>query len=193
MIDRLRHAADVAKFKADQLVRVNRVQSEISNLRREIQTMREAIASAALDLHRNGGLLHAELEQLCVVIDRLNAQIAEREAAIAAIQAELPPQLAAATTTYAATAPAIQPAAQPAPRPTRVCPHCGFGAPAHAAFCLNCGRPLPKLAAPAEPVAADQTAPARPVQPEEGTATTREFMTPATPDTTDTSDTAKGG
>jgi hypothetical protein len=189
MIDRLRHAADVAKFKADQLLRVNRVQSEISNLRREIQTMREAIASAALDLHRSGGLLHAELEQLCVVIDRLNAQIAEREAAIAAIQAELPPQLATATTTYAATAPAIQPA-QPAPRPTRVCPHCGFGAPAHAAFCPNCGRPLPKLAAPAEPVAADQTAPARPVQPEEGTATTREFMTPATPDTNDTT---KGG
>jgi hypothetical protein len=181
MLDRLRHVGDVTKFKADQLLRVNRVQSEISNLRREIQTTRDRIASAALELHRSDSLLPAEIEQLCTAVDRLNAQIMEREALIAAIQAELPPQLAVPPVTYGA------PAIQPTTRPTRACPHCGFGAPVHAAFCPNCGKALPKSAEPSAPSPADQ--PADEVQLDSNAPSTSESIPPDTLDTTDTSDT----
>lgn len=165
MLDRLRHATDVAKFKADQLLRVNRVQAEISNIRREVQVIRDQIASAALELHRSGSLQHVEIEQLCGAIDRLNAQIIERESLVAAIQAEQPP-LAAATVTYAATAPAVQPSVQATSRPTRICPHCGFGAPLHAAFCPNCGKSLPAVSEPSAPDVLDQDATAQATQPE---------------------------
>jgi hypothetical protein len=169
MLDRLRHATDVAKFKADQLLRVNRVQAEISNARREVQVVRDQIASAALELHRGGSLQHAEIEQLCVAIDRLNALISEREALVVAIQAEQPPTTTA-TVTYAATASAIQPAvqsaAQPPIRPTHACPHCGFGAPLHAAFCPSCGKALPAVTEPSTPDSIDQDTTAQATQPE---------------------------
>lgn len=83
MLDRIRHAADVAKFKADQMMRINRLQGEISNLRREIQAVREKIADAVVGLHQKSLLSHQELEDLCVAIDGLNAQIAEKEVQIA--------------------------------------------------------------------------------------------------------------
>ena len=57
MLDRLRHATDVTKFKAAQLLRVNRVQGEIANIRRKVQLARDRIAAAALELHRVGSPL----------------------------------------------------------------------------------------------------------------------------------------
>ena len=160
MLDRLRHATDLTKFKADQLLRVNRVQGEIGTIRREIQLTRDQIAGAALELHRAQSPLPEAIEQLCIAVDRLNAQIMEREGIIAAIQAEPPPQMNATSTTpqpmhYAAS---VQSAATAIARPAQACPHCGFGAPLQATFCPNCGKPLPKPSAPAEsPMAESQT------------------------------------
>ena len=138
IFDRLKHGVDVTKFKADQLLRVNRVQGEIGDLRREIFGVREKIADAVIDLHKQNTLSHSELEDLCIAIDKVDAQIAEKEALIANIRSEVPPQPVA-----------YPPSAIPATS-TTPCPNCHFNAPVGAAFCPNCGKPIP---APPEIVA----------------------------------------
>lgn len=155
MLDRLRHATEVTKFKADQLLRVNRVQGEIGTIRREVQLTRDRIAGAAIELHRNGQVLPIEIEQLCIAVDRLNAQIMEREGIIVAIQAEPPPQLVAATASQPMQYGAASVQSATVARPAQACPHCGFGAPLQATFCPNCGKALPKPSAPAEPPTTD--------------------------------------
>lgn len=183
MFDRLRYATEVTKFKADQLLRVNRVQGEIANLRREIQLVRDRIAGAVLELRRSGQVLPTEVEQLCLEIDRLNAQIAEREALIAAIQAEPPPQMPLSTSQSYQTLAAQSPTGSDI-RPTRPCPYCGFRAPLQAAFCPHCGKALPKLP---EPVAPDSSK--QPTSPAVVPDMTDSTSATDTADTTDTSHT----
>jgi rRNA maturation endonuclease Nob1 len=125
ILDQLRRGVDTAKFKADQLMRINRVQGEIGNIRREIQATREKIANAAIELHQKSALSHQELEGLCIAIDGLSAQIAEKEAQIGSIRAEMPPQ------SYVA-------------KSVNPCPNCYFDVPIGAAFCPNCGKAMPQ-------------------------------------------------
>jgi len=142
ILDQFRRGVDVAKFKADQLMRINRVQGEVGDLRREIQGVREKIATAAIELHKQGPLSYPGLEELCAAIDRIEAQIVEKEALIARIRAEVPPQ--ATPPTLVSSANSVNP-----------CPHCGFDAPVGAAFCPNCGKSIPAAseAAGVEPAA----------------------------------------
>ena len=84
VFDRLKHGVDVTKWKADQLLRINRVQNEIIDLRREITGVRDKVAAAVIDLHKKSALAHPELEELCLAIDKIEAQIGEKEAQIAA-------------------------------------------------------------------------------------------------------------
>ena len=136
LMDNLKRGVDVAKFKADQLMRVNRVQGEVSNLRRDIQGVREKIANAVVQLHKQNALAHPELEEMCGTIDQFEAQIAEKEAQIAAIKAEVPPQ---------SPAPASPGYTTPVPTgATAICPNCQASMPVGAAFCTNCGKPLPQ-------------------------------------------------
>ncbi len=92
VLDQLKRGVDTARSKADQLLRVNRVQREIKSIRGEIQAAREKIADGVMELHAKGDLSHQELEDLCAQIDGLNAQITEKEAHIASIRAETPPE-----------------------------------------------------------------------------------------------------
>jgi predicted nucleic acid-binding Zn-ribbon protein len=92
ILDQLRRGVDTARSKADQMMRINRVQGEIKGIQREIQAVREKIADGVLDLHQQGALSHQELEDLCVEIDGFNTQIAEKEAQITNIRAETPPE-----------------------------------------------------------------------------------------------------
>jgi len=139
LLDQLRHGVDVTKFKADQALRINRVQNEIGGLRREILGVREKIANAVLQLHKQNALSHPELEEMCASIDQIELRIAEKEAQINSIRAEVPPQ------TVRSSTPVSQPSA-PSISGTLLnpCPHCMFDAPVGAAFCPNCGKPIPQ-------------------------------------------------
>lgn len=130
MMDRLRRATDVAKFKADQLLRINNARGEILALNRSTQVLRDKIAADALDLYSQGTLTQPELKALCEEVDHLRARIAEKEVAIAAIEAELPPQ---SRTLDGAV------------QPRRTCLACGMHAPVQAVFCPGCGQALPAL------------------------------------------------
>jgi len=92
ILDQLRRGIDSARFKADQMMRVNRVKGEIKDIRAEIQAARDKIADGVIELHQQGALSNQELEDLCATIDGLNAQIAEKETQVASIQAETPPE-----------------------------------------------------------------------------------------------------
>lgn len=138
ILDHLRRGVDSAKFKTDQLLRINRLQVEIGDIKREIQVTREKIASAVLELHQKGALSHQELENLCAAIDRYNGMITEKEVKIASVRAEQPQQ----TLSYA-----VQPA--------NPCPKCRFDVPTGAAFCPNCGAAMPAAVNPETPASID--------------------------------------
>jgi hypothetical protein len=134
ILDQLKRSIDVAKFKTDQFMRINRIQSEVGNLRLEIKGIHEKIANAVVELHKQGALSHAELDDLCRAIDRVEARIAEREAQIAAIRAESgPPDSVTVTVTDKLGAPVI---------PINPCPNCHQEIPTGAAFCVHCGKPM---------------------------------------------------
>lgn len=139
IMDQFKRGVDKAKFEADRLVRINRVQNEIGNVKREIFSVREKIAAAVIEHHKQGELLHTDLEELCATIDQFELQIAEKDAQIAAIRAEALPQMPSTQTT-----PAITGSAQGTTTgPVNLCPHCGFAAPGGAVFCPNCGKQIP--------------------------------------------------
>ena len=89
--DRFKQGVDTAKFKADQMLRANRVQSEINDVRREISAIRENIVNTVIQLHKQNTLTQVELEQLCASVDQKESLIAEKEALVASIKAESMP------------------------------------------------------------------------------------------------------
>ena len=124
---------EIAKWKADQLVRINKVQGEISKLKSEVNSAHDQIAHAVLDMRQRGEALPPEVEAACASVDALQAQIAEHEAQLAAINAEQAPG--------AQPAPAAAPVPTPvaAPAAMKTCPSCHNSVPFAAGFCPNCG------------------------------------------------------
>ena len=127
LVDRMKHGVDVTKFKADQVLRVRRVESEINELRRQISDVRAQIASTTLALYDQAALQNPELQKLCRAIDDLKAQIATKESLIEAIRAEEAP---------------ISP--QISYQPVNPCPKCYAEIPPGTTFCTNCGYRLPQ-------------------------------------------------
>jgi DNA-directed RNA polymerase subunit RPC12/RpoP len=134
IFDRLKHGVDLTKFKADQLLHINRIKGEIDVLLQDTAQIQKRIAAKTLELHQAGNLAIPELEKFCLEIDSINRQIREKEAQIAAIRAEEAPQYVPPQT-YQAVNP---------------CPTCGFDIPLSASFCPNCGYSV-KSSPPATP------------------------------------------
>ncbi|MDO8970476.1 MAG: zinc ribbon domain-containing protein [Saprospiraceae bacterium] len=152
MFDRLKQAANETKFKADQMLRVQRVQNDIAGVNQQMSAMRDRIGGRALELHRQGALAMgvAELEELCASVDTLFAQIGQKEAQIAAIKAEHPPTGATPAPQPGfqqqqgfPQQPGFQQQPQYAPPPPQVamktCPNCQAAVPGPAMFCTTCG------------------------------------------------------
>jgi hypothetical protein len=155
MFDRIKQGANLAKFKADQLLREQRVQNEIGGVNQQLNAMKDRIAVVVLDLHKNQPLGMPELDDLCAQADALMAQIAQKEAQIAAIRAEQAPQAAPPPPAYGTQPgyppqPAYVPPPQAAPA-VKPCPNCNASVPVAAMFCTSCGYSF--QAAPAAPVA----------------------------------------
>jgi hypothetical protein len=177
MFDRLKQAANETKFKADQLLRVQRVQNEIAGVHQQLSAMRDRIGGRVLEMHQQGALGVPELEEMCAGADALVAQIAQKEAQIAAIKAEQPPMGAAPAPQpgypqqgfsqqqqgfppqqgfqqpgYPPQQPQQPQYAPPQPQVAmKTCPNCQAAVPAPVMFCTTCGfnfQQAPAAAAP---------------------------------------------
>ncbi len=124
LFDRFKHGVDVTKFKADQLMRINRIQGDIGSIKQDISRIYSKIAVTAIELHKNSTLTNPELVDLCTLIDQLNKDILEKESMIAAIRQEENPQFVLSANQY---------------NPINPCPKCNFDVPMDAEYCPNCG------------------------------------------------------
>ena len=167
MFDRIKKEANIAKFKAEQLMHVQGVQNEIATINQQVSGVKDRIAGKVLELRQNGPLGIPDLDELCASIEGLQAQIAQKEAQINAIRAEQAPQSGAPAPQQGF---APQPAAYPPqpgypPQPvapaaaTKACPNCQTAVPAAAIFCTSCGYNFQQAPAAPEPAKATQTCP----------------------------------
>ena len=168
MFDRFKQTANIAKFKAEQLLHVQGVQNEIATINQQINGEKDRIAGKVLELRQNGPLGIPDIDELCASIEGLQAQITQKEAQINAIRAEQPPQSGApAPQPGYAPQPAYppQPGYPPAPQAaaptvgTKACPNCQTAVPAPAMFCTSCGYNFQQAPAAPEPPQATQTCP----------------------------------
>ncbi len=115
--------ADQVTLEADKMLRINRKQSEMGQLRKQVEQATIQLGNSAYGLHTQGNL-SPELSGVCQQIDSLYAQIRQAEQEIERIRQETLPD--------------------PAPMTGLRCPACGFAIPEAAVFCPNCGSPRPK-------------------------------------------------
>jgi len=142
---------DRAKFEAEKFQKTAKLQSEINELKRQIDFNRLEFADRAIQLFRAGQIQSATLGELLKAIDALQAGITVKEEELKAAQAEVfvekaPPAGSPAQQVpiSAEPPPARAPQSfQPqAPAGTKICPNCQFQMPTSAMFCPNCGTRL---------------------------------------------------
>ncbi len=134
---------DRAKFEADKFQKTTRLQNEINELRRQIDTNRMEFGDRAIQLFRAGQIQSASLGEILKAIDALQSSITLKEEELKSAQAEVfvdktPPAGAPAQHVPISS----EPPAQQAPAGMKFCPNCQFEMPSSAMFCPNCGARL---------------------------------------------------
>lgn len=171
----IRRRADEVALEADKALRVQRKQSEVNQLQKQIQQKLHDLGSAAYALHQDGQTLAPPLAQICQNIDSLFAAVRVSQDEIETIRREaLPPMPIAGGQScmscgrpLPANAAFCQHCGARVPEPPAMipCPHCGTALPADARFCANCGQTVTGQPAPVAPA----SAPAAPTCPQCGT------------------------
>ena len=141
---------DRAKFEAEKFQKTARIQGELNDLKRQIDTNRLDFADRAIQLFRAGQIQSASLGEIIRAIDALQASITLKEEELKAVQAEafveqVPPARPPAQSVPISSEPhAARPvsAQTQAPAGTKICPNCQFQMPTSAMFCPNCGNRL---------------------------------------------------
>lgn len=116
----LSRAAAVAKWKADQQMRLLRSQNQVRELERQIASLRTRLADTALTLYAQERLVQDELKEIGDAIARVHEQIRQQQVLQEAIGNERPPDQIGVETLQS---PVEQPAASKGGR--LVCPECG--------------------------------------------------------------------
>lgn len=120
--DKIAHAAAVAKWKADQQMRLIKSQSRVGEIEGQIRTQKAALADKTLALYAQQQLAEDDLKQICASVAALHDQIREQQNLQEAIRNERPPE----QQVYSANYPPAQPAeAQAVTLSGLVCPQCG--------------------------------------------------------------------
>ena len=112
--DRMEHAANVVKWKADQQRRILAKQGEIRDVEAQIRDLKSSLAEAALELHSAGKLKEEALVEIGDQIAEHKGSITGKEDELETIRNEEPPE---------------EPASPPIPEGVEasglVCPECG--------------------------------------------------------------------
>ncbi len=147
-MDKLGSAANVAKWKADQQMRVMRVQNSIHDVEKQVNAQKAALADSALALYAQGALAEDQLKAICGAIGQFQAQLAGLNENLRQIQSEQPPSEGQPAAAAPAPAPAayVPPAPMPAPAAAPAVPLTPVSQPAPAApvelVCPECGQVL---------------------------------------------------
>lgn len=120
--DKLAHAAAVAKWKADQQIRLIKSQSRIGEIEGQIRNQKAALADKALALYGQGQLVEDDLKQICDAIAALHDQIKEQQSIQEAARSERPPEQQVYSAAYP---PAQSTEVQTESMSGLVCPKCG--------------------------------------------------------------------
>ena len=119
--DRIAHATAVAKWKADQQLRLFKSQSRISEIESQIRSEKSSLADKTLALYEQKQLVEEDLKQICSTIAAFHGQVKEQQYLKEAIRTERPPEQQA----YSAANPPTQPVeVQPQLFSGFVCPQC---------------------------------------------------------------------
>jgi hypothetical protein len=137
---------DRAKFEAEKFQRTAKLQSDMTELRRQLDGNRFEFADRAIQLFRAGQIQSASLGELLKAIDSLQTAVTLKEEELKAAQAEVFIEKPAAPMPQAQQVPiSSEPPQQvrpQAPAGTKMCPNCQFQMPSSAVFCPNCGARL---------------------------------------------------
>ena len=125
-MDSLRRGVDRAGFELDRFLRANRVRSQIGGLRSRVDEETRQIGLHLFELYQRGESIPEELRGHCEQIKQYQAEIAQREAELEAINREAAPQ--GEQEPFEAERPEAG-----------TCPSCGESLPAAAVYCPRCG------------------------------------------------------
>jgi hypothetical protein len=139
---------DRGKKEVDQFVRIQKINSQISDLEKRIAESKGVIQQAkiklgemAIEMLQAGTLVSPPMKELLDQINEvLQQQIAPREAEIAQKRTEIE-SIRAEDKSQASPAPIVETPSAPPPAQQRVCPQCGTAA-SSGAFCQQCGAKL---------------------------------------------------
>lgn len=136
-----------AKFEAEKLQRTLRMESELNDLKKQVEGKRLEFGDRALELFKAGKIQSPTLGEILRAIEALQARVTLKEEELKLAQAEVytePPQQAPPPAQAQQVPISVAPPPQQAPPPvqptgTKACPNCGFQMPGTAVFCPSCG------------------------------------------------------
>lgn len=98
--DKIAHAAAVAKWRADQQMRLLKSQNRVGEIEVQIRNQKAALADKALILYEQSQLMEDDLKRICEKVASLHEQIKEQHSLQEAIRNERPPEQQVYTSTY---------------------------------------------------------------------------------------------
>lgn len=127
--NQFQRGVDVAKFKAHQLNRINKLQTDIANLAGDIQNVRKQIVDTTIRFHSSNIELPDQLNEFCKKILQLDDEIKNVEQKINKIRSE---EYSPSTITEQKVDVANE----------IKCPHCTKNIPDDSEFCIHCGKQI---------------------------------------------------
>ena len=135
-------AAEQAKFEADKLMRVNKLNSEVSDLTGEIEGATSSIGAKVMELYEAGSLEMPEIAELVAQVKSLSDQLGVKSAELED----------ARESKFGDPAPKSEPTEEAEPlsldssasttASTTACPDCGAQVAEGAKFCPECGHKM---------------------------------------------------
>jgi hypothetical protein len=132
-------AAEQAKFEADKLVKVNKLQGEVGELGGQVTSVTADIGSKVIELAEAGALQLPEVEEMIAQVKVLSEQLAGKESELAAARSGKYEEAAQAVAEAVEEAPPLSLDDVPE---TVACAECGAQLTAGTKFCAECGHKM---------------------------------------------------
>ncbi|NTV62409.1 MAG: zinc ribbon domain-containing protein [Oscillochloris sp.] len=141
----LSQGVDRAKFEADKFQKTTRLQGEVNEFRRQLDTKLMEMGQRAYDLQRAGQISAPSIGEMAVTVDQIRATLLSKEEELKVAQNDVFIEPGVSTPSAAPvqsvpiaydSPPIVTP---PAATGLKACASCGFQMPSTAMFCPNCG------------------------------------------------------